>query len=226
MPSAFAPPGARSLAAAAAALLSFVLLGGAVRSGALAPFDSTVLLALRDGSGGPLGPPWLAPLVATLTSVGSGVVLTLLVLTIGGGLAAAGRRRAAAFTVAAALGGVLAANAVKAFFERPRPALVPHLVAVGTSSYPSSHAAGSAATFLTLGLLLARVANRRAERVYAVGAGATLTGLVGASRVYLGVHWPTDVLGGWLFGLAWALAAHGLARLGGPRAAGSAGTCG
>ena len=72
-------------------------------------------------------------------------------------------------------------------------------------SFPSGHAMTSAAVYLTLGALLMRVADRRATKIYCMTCAMFLAGLVGVTRVYLGVHYPTDVLAGWLVGLSWAL---------------------
>jgi undecaprenyl-diphosphatase len=116
------------------------------------------------------------------------------------------RKRGAALLVLASVGGgALLSTLLKLSFERPRPDLVPHAVAVYTASFPSGHAMLSAVTYLTLGTLLARIQPRRRLRAYIVAVAVLLTLLVGTSRVYLGVHWPTDVLAGWCLGAAWAM---------------------
>jgi len=116
------------------------------------------------------------------------------------------RRRAAALLVLVAVaGGMLLSTLLKLGFERPRPDLVPHAVEVYTASFPSGHAMLSAVTWLTLGALLMRVEPRRRVKAFVLAMAVLTTLLVGASRIYLGVHWPTDVLAGWCIGAAWAL---------------------
>ena len=93
---------------------------------------------------------------------------------------------------------------MKALFLRPRPQVVPQLRAVVETSFPSGHAMNSAIIYLTLAALLARLVQPRALKVYFLALAMLMTFLVGLSRVYLGVHYPTDVLAGWTVGLAWA----------------------
>ncbi len=122
------------------------------------------------------------------------------------GVLALSRRRAGAVLVLVAIGGGTALSTLfKLGFERPRPDLVPHAVEVYTASFPSGHAMLSAVTWLTLGALLMRVEPRRRVKAYVLAMAVLTTLLVGASRIYLGVHWPTDVLAGWCIGAAWAL---------------------
>ncbi len=104
------------------------------------------------------------------------------------------------------IGGVIVSQGAKLAFARPRPELVPHGAEVYTASFPSGHAMMAAVVYLTLGALLARTQSGRNVKTYVLAVALTLTLLVGASRVYLGVHWPTDVLAGWALGATWALA--------------------
>ncbi len=185
----------------------FVELADETLEGDTRGFDSALLLALREPGdrSDPLGPPWLEGAARDVTALGSLVVLGLLTLAVAGYLALGGKRHAAWLTVAAVAGGQLLNTLLKAGFARPRPDLVPHAVEVFSASFPSGHAMASAATYLTLGALLARVQRRRRLKLYTLGLAVALTLLVGVSRVYLGVHWPTDVLGGWAAGAVWAL---------------------
>jgi undecaprenyl-diphosphatase len=104
----------------------------------------------------------------------------------------------------ATFGGLILSSLLKGLFERPRPQLVPHLSHVYTTSFPSGHSMLSAVVYLTLGTLLARLVQHRYLKIYFLVLALLLTFLVGLSRVYMGVHYPTDVLAGWTAGLAWA----------------------
>jgi undecaprenyl-diphosphatase len=204
----------------AGALWGFLVLADEVAEGGTGRFDRAILLALRNPQdpADPIGPRWFEEMARDVTALGSTVVLTLITLAAIGFLLML-RRRAAALLVAVSVGGgVLLSNLLKFGFARPRPELVPHAVKVYTASFPSGHSMLSAVTYLTLGALLARVQPRRRLKLYLLGLAVLLTVLVGASRVYLGVHWPTDVLAGWCMGAAWAilcwLAARWLQRRG------------
>jgi undecaprenyl-diphosphatase len=123
-----------------------------------------------------------------------------------------GKKRSALFMLAAVGTGILASLLLKTGFDRPRPALVPHGSIVYTKSFPSGHSMMAAVTYLTIGALLMRAHVRRAARGYILGAAILVTVLVGVSRVYLGVHWPTDVLAGWAAGGLWASTAWLIVR--------------
>ena len=186
---------------------AFVKLAGEVLEGDTASLDRTILLALRNPAdlSDPIGPAWLEETGRDLTALGGHAVLGIVTLAATGYLVLARKRRAALFVLGAIAGGMLLSAALKIGFERPRPDLVPHGTRVYTASFPSGHAMLSAVTYLTLGALLARVQPRRRVKVFLIALAAALTLTVGASRVYLGVHWPTDVLAGWCGGTAWAL---------------------
>jgi undecaprenyl-diphosphatase len=107
------------------------------------------------------------------------------------------------FQVAAgAAGGIIAELWVKGFFDRSRPTLLVHLEDVQSTSFPSGHSMAAASFYLSLAFVLSR--NRVRHRTALVVGGSAIAAAVGASRVYLGVHWPTDVLGGLALGTAWA----------------------
>ena len=110
----------------------------------------------------------------------------------------------------AVAGGMLISHLLKLLFARPRPE-IEHAVQVFTPSFPSGHATLSAVTFLTLAALLSRVRTRRRVKIYFVSVAVILTVIVGVSRIYLGVHYPTDVLAGWCIGSAWAIACWAMA---------------
>lgn len=185
----------------------FIALASDVIEGETHAFDRRILLALRNPAdlSDPIGPVWVEEMMRDFSGLGSTAVLTVLTAAVVAYLLLAGKDRTALVVFLSIGSGQILSTALKLFFERPRPDLVPHATAVYTSSFPSGHSTMSAIVYLTLGALLARVEARRRERIFLVVLGALLTFLVGASRVYLGVHWPTDVLGGWTIGAAWAL---------------------
>ncbi|HEX5788224.1 MAG TPA: phosphatase PAP2 family protein [Woeseiaceae bacterium] len=213
--------GSHELAVLGALLGVALLIFGFVRLAALATgegqleIDARLLMALREPEkpDDPLGPAWVEEAARDITALGSTTVLALLLIAACCYLLLRQKWRTALFVLLAILGGAAMSFFLKSGFDRPRPDLVAHQAQVFTSSFPSSHAMASAVTFLTLGALLARAEPSRRLKAYIMGTAALLTLIVGASRVYLGVHWPSDVLAGWVAGAAWALAAWLLARL-------------
>ena len=188
-------------------VFGFARLSDEVIEGDTQHIDELVLQSLRkaDDPSTPIGPHWLPEAAMDVTALGGGWVQGLVVLAIVGFLTLQGMRRTALFVFAASVGGWLLNAALKEIFQRPRPEIVPHLREVLTLSFPSGHAMTSAAVYLTLGALLMRISERRITKIYCMTIAGLVTGLVGVSRVYLGVHYPTDVLAGWLMGLSWAL---------------------
>jgi membrane-associated phospholipid phosphatase len=164
-------------------------------------FDAALVTGLRAWG----GPGWLRHAARDLTALGGGPVLTLAVVLAAGLLLVRRLPLTAGAVVLAAVSGNLVVDAIKGHVARARPALVPHLVEVSNYSFPSGHAANSAIVWLTLATLGSQVTPAPAARTYLLGAAALLVGLIGASRVYLGVHWPSDVLAGWSLGVLWAL---------------------
>lgn len=193
--------------AVSAGLLAFALLSGTVMSGGTSGFDQSVLLALRDPKNpvDPLGPEWFGIVVRDISALGGFTVLTLVTLAACGYLWLGGRPRFALYLLISIAGGSLANTVLKGLFDRPRPDLVPHGTPAALSSFPSGHAMMSAVVFLTLGALLAYAAEDRRIKAYILTWALLLTLLVAFSRVYLGVHWPTDVIAGWVAGSTWAL---------------------
>jgi undecaprenyl-diphosphatase len=189
-------------------LLVFGFIVDKVMEGSTSSFDSYVVLAFRGGpenADGPLGPPWVREMARDITALGSFIVLGMMTLAVAAYLLLTGGRAAALLVVVAVSGGMALNSLLKIQFARPRPDLFVPAAKVFTASFPSGHAALSAITYLTLAALLARMTISRRLRYYFMAVAVTLTCLIGASRVYLGVHYPTDILAGWCIGSAWAL---------------------
>lgn len=191
----------------AGAVWAFAELADEVLEGDTADFDEAVLLSLRtaDDVTDPIGPGWFEEMARDITGLGGFGVLALLTLAATGYLLLHRKGHTALYLVLAIGSGILISTLLKNLFDRPRPDLVPHAQVVYTSSFPSGHSMMSAVVFFTLGALLAGVQADLRLRAYLLFVAALLALLVGASRVYLGVHWPTDVLAGWTAGAAWAL---------------------
>jgi undecaprenyl-diphosphatase len=196
-----------SILTVATLLLAFGLLAEEVVEGETLSFDRNLLLALRQPGNPavPIGPPWLPEAARDVTALGSTIVLGIILLAVVGYLLLARRRATAWLTLGTVLSGVALNSVLKFSFARPRPDLVTPAVRVFTASFPSGHATLSAITYLTLGALLARIHSEISVRIYFMALAALLTILVGLSRIYLGVHYPTDVLAGWCIGTAWAM---------------------
>ena len=164
------------------------------------------------------GPQWLQDAGRDLTALGGVTVLTLVTCAVVGFLLISAKRGAAILVIVAIVGGLVIGSTIKHFVNRPRPPREFQAAYVFTASFPSGHSMLSAVTYLTLGALLAQVVKRRVLKLYILTIAVLVTFLVGLSRVYLGVHWPTDVLAGWTAGLVWALicliVAHELQRRG------------
>ena len=152
----------------------------------------------------PRGPDWLVGSVRDITALGSIAVIGLLSLAALGFAAFQGNLRLTLLVLGATLGGFLLNSVLKDLVDRPRPSL-PHVQGMSSRSFPSGHAMVSAAIYLSLAAVLATREKRRIVKAYLLGLGALLTVLVGLSRVYLGFHYPSDVLAGWLAGLVWAV---------------------
>jgi undecaprenyl-diphosphatase len=185
----------------------FVELADEVGEGETHVVDEWLLLALRNpaDSADPIGPLWFEESMRDITALGGGALLILFAAS-GVGYLLLQRQGGLALLLSLTVGGALVLNPVlKGGFERPRPDLVSHVVEVNQTSFPSGHSMGAAATYLTLGALLARAQRRRRLKLYCLGLAIFLTVMVGLSRIYLGVHWPTDVLAGWTAGATWAL---------------------
>jgi undecaprenyl-diphosphatase len=196
------------LAAASAGLaVGFLTLSRAVVTGRTADVDRQMLVAMReaDDPADPLGPQWFEEACRDVTALGGVTVLTLLVASVTAFFWLADMHHAAVYVAVAAVGASLLSFGLKEAFDRPRPDLVPHGMRVYTQSFPSGHSMLAATVYLTLGLVASRFVPRRRLKALFLAVAILVTAAVGASRVYLGVHWPTDVVAGWALGAAWAL---------------------
>jgi len=197
------------LAVVAGGSLAFIEIADDMTESDGRAFDWAVLHLLHPDEAdlaNPIGPHWLEQAMSDITALGSVTVLVSVVLLAGGFLLL--RRRALeALLLAFALGGGLAlSQSLKGFFMRERPPDAYRAVEVLNESFPSGHAMLSAVVYLTLGAMMARAAPDMRSRIYVLAAAILLTVLVGATRLYLGAHWASDVLAGWSIGAAWATA--------------------
>lgn len=191
----------------ALSIWAFIEIADEVVEGESSDPDSRVLLAFRnpDNLSDPIGPRWIEELGRDFTALGGVGVLTLITFAVAGYLWLVGKARAMWLVLGAIGGGLLVSTALKQVFDRPRPDIVPHDSLVYTASFPSGHSMMAAVTYLTLAALLARLQQGRTTKVYFLFLAVVVTVGVGVSRVYLGVHWPSDVLAGWAVGASWAL---------------------
>ena len=187
-------------------LWGFLALAGEVMEGDTQAMDARILQAFRDPAdpARPRGPEWLEGVLLDITALGGTTVLGLVVVAVTGFLLLQGRYQTALVILITSASGEVANIGLKNVFDRPRPDIVPHLRSVVSTSFPSGHAMQSAIIYLTLGAMLMRIAEGRLTKIYCLTVAIGLTLLVGVSRVYLGVHYPTDVIGGWIFGFVWA----------------------
>jgi undecaprenyl-diphosphatase len=192
----------------------FAELADEVVEGDTKVFDEWAIKVLRrnDNPAVPIGPTWLHEAGRDMTALGGVTVLGGMTLAVAGYLLMIRKYHAMWLVLVATTGGLLANTMLKWVFSRERPQLVPHLSVVQTSSFPSGHSMLSAAVYLTLGVMLARLVPNRAAKIYFLSMAILLSFLIGISRVYMGVHYPTDVLAGWTAGCVWATLCYIVAR--------------
>jgi undecaprenyl-diphosphatase len=196
-----------SLVLVSLGLFGFIRLTEEVVEGDTVGFDQAVLLWFRNKAdlSDPIGPQWLEVVVRDITAIGGLLILGLLTLAACGYLWLTQRHKLALFVAVSIPAGSLLNTLLKEYFTRPRPDIVPHGTSASLSSFPSGHAMMSAIVFLTLGALLSLSTENRSIKIYILAWSVFLTVLVGISRVYLGVHWPTDIIAGWIAGGTWAM---------------------
>lgn len=202
-----------ALGALGVAFLLVAGVGALIDRGSQFRIDSAIMLWTRHGTmhGIPIGPPWVRAAMVDITALGGVTVLTLVTVIVAVFLALKRLWLTTALVLAATISGAIAVAVAKSIVARPRPDLVDHLVTVNSASFPSGHATSSAIVYLTLAALIMQIVRGRPLRIYILSVAILLVGAIGCSRVYLGVHWPSDVLTGWGFGSLWALTWWGIA---------------
>lgn len=192
----------------------FIAVAVGVSVGVTQKVDEQLLRMPRDPAdpARTLGPPWLEEVARDLTALGGIAALSLVTAGVSGYLLISQKYHVLALLLAATLGGLLLSTLLKERFDRRRPDVVPHQSLVMTSSFPSGHSLNSAVVYLTLGSMLAGLSRQWRLKLYFFGVALLLTFLTGVSRVFMGVHYPTDVLAGWFAGLAWATLCSMVAR--------------
>jgi undecaprenyl-diphosphatase len=198
-----------AVALATGGVYAFLELADDMAEGETQALDRRLILALRNPGdlNDPIGSHNVEEAVRDITALG-GTTLVVLVTLVGVLSFAFHRRYRHALVLAVTvLLATIANGTTKALFGRPRPDLVPHEVFVYSGSFPSGHSTMAAATYLTLAMLIASLEPRRRTKALVYGLACVVLVGVGFSRIYLGVHWPSDVLAGWCLGAVWALAA-------------------
>lgn len=206
------------LAIIGALVIAFLAIAHAVGNGT-ERFDHAILLGLRDTPSDPIGGPGVEAAVMHLSGLGSGAVTSLVTIIAVTFLCLAGRWRFAGLVLACAVGTLVVMMILKGIYDRPRPTIVTAIDPPGDESFPSGHSMISSALYPTLAVLVARALPTRRLRIFTVVVGVFLAGMIGISRLYLGVHYPTDVLAGWTVGCTWALVCGVAARKLAPRVA-------
>ena len=182
-----------------------------VLNGRLGAFDSAGLQYFRTGPDAvPWGPPALLEAVRDWTALGGVLLRNLFAAITIAALLLVRLRREATLLAATILSGWVVNTVIKATVGRPRPTIVSHLAEAGGSSFPSGHSFNSAVVYMGIALALASLSARHGVRWSLIAGAALVTALIALSRVWLGVHYPSDAIAGWLGGMGWALTASAL----------------
>ena len=189
-------------------LAVFVALAAQLGTPSVQRFDESVVRSLRNVKdlAQPSGPSWFKELTRDFTALGGYGILSTITILVTTFLHLERRPARAHFVVVTIVAGYSLSMTLKALIARPRPDIVPWLSHVHSSSFPSGHSMMSAVVYLSLGLMLSDLTSRRLVKTFVIAAPLTISSLVGLSRVYMGVHYPTDVVAGWWLGISWSLA--------------------
>jgi len=201
----------KALVVAALCWAGFALIAWLVNTGRTGSFDDPGLLFWRTGAGlVPRGPKWLLEGVRDVTSLGGVLLRNLFVIGAVAALLFLRLRREAVLLASTVIGAWIVDGAIKGLVGRPRPEIVPHLTEAGGASFPSGHAFNSAVVYIAVALAFATLSARESVRLTIIGAAIVLSLLIAWTRVWLGVHFPSDVIAGWLGGAGWAFLAAAL----------------
>lgn len=187
-------------------IVTFLTVANEMLEGHTSQFDNAILLSLRQPGNPaiPIHAKWLLPAMQDITALGGITIVTIVGLSTAGYFILRKKYHLMVFLLLSAGGGAWTISLLKDYFQRPRPSIVPHLQAAMQTSFPSGHSMFSAIVYLTLSAVLAKTTQSYRLKTYYLSIGLFLTIMVGFSRVYLGVHYPTDVLAGWCIGAIWA----------------------
>lgn len=193
---------------ALASAASFAALGGLgwlALAGKTHALDTALLIAIKNSNDldAVNGPSRLTEFMRDITSLGGAGILTIITVTFSIFFLLRNRKAQAVYLSLAVITGSMFSNELKHYFGLPRPHIIVHETVVHSASFPSGHALTATVTFLTLALILSE-AQPKSVKAYIVLVATLLSLLIGVSRLYLGVHWPSDVLAGWIAGFAWA----------------------
>lgn len=184
----------------------FIQIADEMAEGEIRNFDETLFLMMRV-AGDPsrsIGPAWLQETALEVTAIGGYPLIILTLAAVSGFFIVTKRYGAALYAVLSVGSGAALSYTLKQYYARPRPDLVDHLDTVHTASFPSGHALVTTVAYLTLAAIVIGYLETRRARAYVISVAVLVAVMVGVSRVYLGVHWPSDVAAGWALGAAWA----------------------
>lgn len=204
-----------SFLAIVAGLLIFISIANEVVEGETQHFDNYILKSLREPNdvSQPTFPDWVTTAMKDITSLGSGTVIILFTIIVTGYLLLQKKFYWLWLVLIATIGGALLVWGLKDLIGRTRPTIVTHLLEEKSLSFPSGHSMMSAIVYLTQATLLSKIEKNRKAKIYIISIALILTFLIGLSRIYIGVHYPTDVLAGWIAGISWALLCWYIASL-------------